>query len=45
MEEHLCLEVLVVKGKAGRLRELADNIKAIRGVKQGELVVAARKVR
>ena len=45
MDEHLCLEVLVVKGKAGRLRELADNIKAIKGVKQGELVVAASKVR
>jgi CopG family nickel-responsive transcriptional regulator len=43
MDEHLCLEVLVVKGKAKRLAELADNIKAIKGVKQGELVVAARK--
>ncbi|UCE73299.1 MAG: nickel-responsive transcriptional regulator NikR [Methanomassiliicoccales archaeon] len=43
MDEHLCLEVLVVEGKAKRARELTDNIKAIKGVLQGELVVAGRK--
>ena len=33
------LEVLVVKGKAKQVRKLADNIRAVKGVKSGELVV------
>lgn len=44
VDENLCLEVLVVKGKARDVRELADNIKAIKGVKHGELVVTSRKL-
>jgi len=39
VDENTCLEVLVVKGKAKEVRNLADNIKAVRGVKAGELVV------
>ncbi len=45
VDEHLCLEVLVVRGKAGDVRDLADNIKAIKGVKHGELVITSRKLR
>ena len=44
VDEHLCLEVLVVRGKAGNVRALADNIKAIKGVKHGELVITSRKL-
>jgi CopG family nickel-responsive transcriptional regulator len=40
MDEDLCLEVLVVRGVVKNVRELADNIKAIKGVKHGELVIA-----
>jgi len=39
VDEHTCLEVLVVRGKAMNVRRLADNIKAIKGVKHGELVI------
>jgi CopG family nickel-responsive transcriptional regulator len=34
-----CLEVLVLKGKSGRIQKLADNIKALKGIKHGELVI------
>ena len=37
--KHLCLEVLVIKGKASNARTLADHITALKGVKQGELVL------
>jgi len=32
-----------VKGKARDVKELADNIKAVKGVKHGELVITSRK--
>ena len=34
-----CLEVLVLKGKAGPIQKLANNIKALKGIKHGELVI------
>lgn len=34
-----CLEVLVLKGKAGRIQKLANNIKALKGIKHGELII------
>ena len=39
IDHHNCLEVLVLKGKTGRIQKLADNIKALRGIKHGELVI------
>jgi CopG family nickel-responsive transcriptional regulator len=39
MDHDMCLEVLIVKGQTKKVRELADNIKAIKGVKHGELVI------
>jgi len=39
IDVHTCLEVLVVRGKVNKVRRLADNIKAIKGVKHGELVI------
>ena len=39
VDEQNCLEVLVVRGKAKSVIKLADNIKAIKGVKHGELVI------
>lgn len=44
IDEHQCLEVLVVKGKAKVVRELADNIKAVKGVKHGELVITGKEL-
>ena len=39
IDHHNCLEVLVLKGKIGNIQKLADNIKALRGIKNGELVL------
>ena len=39
IDHHNCLEVLVLKGKAGQIQKLADNIKALKGIKHGELVI------
>lgn len=39
IDEHTCLEVIVVRGQAKNVRKLADNIKAIKGVKHGELII------
>jgi len=39
IDHHNCLEVLVLKGKTGDIQKLADNIKALRGIKHGELVI------
>jgi CopG family nickel-responsive transcriptional regulator len=39
IDHHNCLEVLVLKGKAGSIQKLADNIKALKGIKHGELVM------
>jgi CopG family nickel-responsive transcriptional regulator len=34
-----CLEVLVLKGKTEEIKKLADSIKALKGIKHGELVL------
>lgn len=39
VDERTCLEVLVVRGRGDSVRKLADNIKAIKGVRHGELVL------
>ena len=36
-----CLEVIIVKGEAGSVRELANQLKATRGVKSSELTSAS----
>jgi CopG family nickel-responsive transcriptional regulator len=36
-----CLEVLVLKGKTGEIKKLADSIKALKGIKHGELVLTS----
>jgi len=39
IDHHNCLEVLVLKGKTGEIQKLADNIKALKGIKHGELAL------
>lgn len=34
-----CLEVLILKGKTKQIQKLADNIKSLKGIKHGELVI------
>lgn len=40
LDEHNCLEVLIVKGKAKRIREIADKLISTKGVKYGRLTAA-----
>ena len=39
LDEHNCLEVLVVKGMAKKIQEIADHLISNRGVKHGKLTV------
>ena len=39
VDHNNCLEVLVLKGKTGEIKKLADNIRALKGIKHGELVI------
>ncbi|MCW5200718.1 nickel-responsive transcriptional regulator NikR [Desulfobulbus sp. F4] len=41
MDHHNCLEVTIVKGKAFVVRELADKMIALRGVKSGNLTMTS----
>ncbi|TAL15581.1 nickel-responsive transcriptional regulator NikR [bacterium] len=38
LDAHNCLEVLVVRGKSGEVRKLADALIGTKGVKHGKLV-------
>jgi CopG family nickel-responsive transcriptional regulator len=39
VDHNNCLEVLVLKGKTVEIKKLADSIKALKGIKHGELVL------
>lgn len=39
LDHHNCLEVLVVRGKAGPIKRIADELIAAKGVKHGKLTV------
>ena len=39
LSHHDCLEVLVVRGPADQVRNLADQLAAVRGVKHGKLTI------
>lgn len=39
LDVHNCLEVLVVKGSAKRIKKIADRLIATKGVKHGKLVM------
>ena len=41
LDHDMCLETITVKGKAGKLLKLADKLKAIKGIKHGELVMSS----
>jgi len=41
---HLCLEVVLLRGRAAELRRLTDTIIATRGVRAGELTLMSTKV-
>jgi CopG family nickel-responsive transcriptional regulator len=41
LDEHNCLEVLVIKGRASEIQRISDALIAARGVKHGELVMTS----
>ncbi len=40
LDHHNCLETIAVKGPANQLRNLADKLIAIKGIKHGQLVMS-----
>ncbi len=42
IDHDTCLEVLIIKGKISNVKKLADNIKSLKGIKHGELVVSSK---
>jgi CopG family nickel-responsive transcriptional regulator len=40
----LCLEVIVLRGSAGRLQQIASRLKGLKGIYKGELVMASGEV-
>lgn len=40
IDHHNCLEIIVIKGKAGKLREISDQIISLKGVKYGKFTVS-----
>ena len=41
LDHRNCLEIIALKGKASTLRELADKLISLKGVKHGRLVISA----
>jgi CopG family nickel-responsive transcriptional regulator len=39
LDHHNCLEIVIMKGRSNVIRELADHIISLRGVKHGQLVI------
>lgn len=39
VDENMCLEVMIVRGEVEAVRKLADNLKAVRGVRHGGLII------
>ncbi len=44
LDKHLCLEVLVLRGKTGEIKKIADGLIATKGVKHGKLFLTTRQV-
>jgi CopG family nickel-responsive transcriptional regulator len=41
LDQDNCLEVVIMKGRAGEVKHLADHMLAMRGVKHGKLVITS----
>jgi len=42
LDHHNCLEMIALKGKALKLKELADRLIGLKGIKHGKLVMSSR---
>ncbi len=41
LDEHNCLEVMILRGKPAEIRSLADHILGVKGVKHGKFVMTS----
>ncbi|NUQ63842.1 MAG: nickel-responsive transcriptional regulator NikR [Pirellulales bacterium] len=41
LEHDLCLEVIILRGPAGRIQEIASRLSGLKGIFKGELVMAS----
>lgn len=41
LDDDNCLEVVIIRGRAGAVRQLGERLRSVRGVKVGELVMAS----
>ncbi len=39
VDHHVCMEILAVRGRSGRIRELSDRLIATKGIQHGRLAV------
>lgn len=39
VDDRMCLEILVIRGNSKKVKKLAENVKALKGVKHGELSI------
>lgn len=44
LDAHICLEVIIVKGNLGKIKEIADRLSPIRGVKQVQLTLTTHQL-
>ena len=42
LDEHDCLEIIVLRGRAGEIRNIGDNILSMKGVKIGKINLVAK---
>ncbi|MFW0861694.1 MAG: nickel-responsive transcriptional regulator NikR [Dethiobacter sp.] len=41
LDHHNCMEILAIKGPAGKVREVADRLVGVKGVKHGQLTITS----
>ena len=39
IDNRICLEIVVIRGQSSRVKKFAENVKALKGVKHGQLVI------
>ena len=44
VDDRTCLEIVVIRGQSSRVKKFAENIKALKGVKHGQLVITKTSI-
>jgi CopG family nickel-responsive transcriptional regulator len=44
VDTHTCLEIVIIRGNSKRVKHLADQVKALKGVKHGELSITKTSI-